>query len=62
MTVPDRGGQEAVDSPDMTGNFGFCTPVELNLITKVPSFYIKLKLWFQQETIDCNCDTRLLFC
>ena len=52
MTIAQRGGQEAVDSLDMTRNFGFCTPVELNLITKVPSWYIVLKLWFSQKTID----------
>ena len=39
MTIPDRGGQEAVDSLGMRGNFGFCTPVELNLITKVSFLY-----------------------
>ena len=62
MTIADRGGQEAFGSLDMTGNFVFCTPVELNLITKEPSWYIVLKLWFSQKTIDCNCDTRLLSC
>ena len=52
MTIPDRGGQEAVDSLDMTGHFGFCTPVELNLITKVLSSDMELRLWFSPKTID----------
>ena len=62
MTIPERGGQEAVDSLDMTGHFGFCTTVELNLITKVLFYYIVLKLWFSPKTIDCNCNTKLLSC
>ena len=64
MTIPDRGRQEAeaVDSLDMIGHFGFCTPVELNLITKVPSYYIVLTLWFSAKKINCNCDTRLVSC
>ena len=37
MTSPGRGGQEAVDSLDMTGHFGFCTFVEVNVITKCSS-------------------------
>ena len=38
MIFPDRGGQEVIDSLDMVGHFGLCTPVELSLITKVPSY------------------------
>ena len=49
MTIPDRGRQEAVDSLDMVGHFGLCTPVEVNLITKVPSYYIVLTLWFSPK-------------
>ena len=62
MTIPDRGGQEAVDSLDMTGHFVFCTLVELNLITNVPSYEIVLKLWFWPKKIDWNFDPRLLSC
>ena len=62
MTIPERGGQEAVDSLDMTGHFGFCTPIELNLITKVLSIFKDLKLWFSPKTIDYNCDRRLVSC
>ena len=62
MTVPHRGGQEVVDSLDMTGHFVFCTLVELILITNVLFYYIVLKLWFLPFTLDCNCDTRLLSC
>ena len=46
MTNPDLGGPEAPDSLDMVGSFGFCTPVELNLIKKVLFYYKVLKLWF----------------
>ena len=60
MTIPDRGGQEAVDSLDMIGQFDFCTPVELNIIPKVFSDLIELKLWFLQKTIDRKGVTRLL--
>ena len=35
MIIPDRGGPQAFDSLDMVGHFGLCTPVEVNLITKV---------------------------
>ena len=38
MTVPHRGEQEVVDRLEMTGHFDFCTPVELNLITKYSLF------------------------
>ena len=62
MTVPDRGGLQAVDTLDIVGHFGVRTPVEVNLITKKLSFYKELKLWFSAKTIDCNCDTRLLSC
>ena len=37
MTIPDRGGQEVVDSLVMTGHFGLCFSVEVNLIMKVLS-------------------------
>ena len=62
MTSPDRGGKEAVDSLDMIGQFDFCTPVELNIIPKVLSDLIELKLWFLQKTIDRKDVTRLLSC
>ena len=44
MTSPDCGCPEAPDSLHIVGHFGFCTPVELNLITKVLSYYVDLKL------------------
>ena len=62
ITIPDHEGPQAVDGPDMVGHFGFCIPVELNLITKVLFFYIVLKLWFSPKKVNCNCDTRLLSC
>ena len=65
MTRPDRGGQEAVEavvSPDMTGLFVFCNPVELNTILKVLSDLIELRLWFLSKTIDCKGVLRLLSC
>ena len=36
-TIPGRGGPEVVDRLDIVGHFGFCTPVEFKLITKVLS-------------------------
>ena len=60
LTIPDRGGPQRVDGFDMVGHFGFCTPVEVNLITKVLCYYAALKLWFSPKTIDCDCDTKLL--
>ena len=62
MTNPEPGGLEFVDSLEKVGHFGFCTPVELNLCTKVLSYQIDLKLWFSPKTIDHNCDTRLVSC
>ena len=62
MTRPDRRGQEAVVSLDMTGQFVLCTLVELNIITKQFSDLIELKLWFLSKTIDCKDVTRLLSC
>ena len=55
MASPEPGGLEFVDSLDLVRHFGFCTPVELNLSTKVLSHQIDLKLWFSTKTIDCNC-------
>ena len=52
MNCPKHGESDFVDSLDIVGHFGFCTPVELNLITKVHSYYIDLKLWFSSKTID----------
>ena len=48
-TSPDCGGPEAVDSLDMVGHFGVCTPVEVNLITKVFCYFIELKFGFCQR-------------
>ena len=62
MTSPENGGPDFVDSLGTVGHFDFCTPVEVNLITKVLSYYIDLELWFSPKTFDCNCDTRLLSC
>ena len=62
MTIPDRGGLQAFDSLDMLGHFALCTPVEVNLITKVLSSHKILKPRFSAKTIDCHCDTRLLSC
>ena len=62
MTIPDRGGLQAVDCLDVLGHLGLCTPVEMNLITKVHSSYIELKLWFSPKTINRICDKRLLSC
>ena len=62
MKSPEPGRSEFLDSLDMVGHFGICTPVELNLISKVLSCYIDLKLWFSPKTIDYNCDPRLVFC
>ena len=62
MTRPDLGRQEAVVSLDMTGEFIFCTPVGLNIIPKVLSDLIELKLWFLSKTIDYKGVTRLLSC
>ena len=44
MTSPEPGRSEFLDSLDMVGHFGFCTPVELNPITKLLSYYVDLKL------------------
>ena len=60
MTSPEPGGMEFVDSLDMVGHFGFCTPVELNQKTKVLFYHTVMQLWFSPKTIDCNCDTRFL--
>ena len=60
MTSPNRGGPEAVDGLDMVGHFGVCTPVEVNLITKVFCYFMELKFWFLPKTNDCNCDTKLM--
>ena len=62
MASPEPVELEFVDSLDMVKHFGFCTPVELNLITKVFSIYKDLKLWFSTKTIDCNFDMILLSC
>ena len=62
MASPEPVELEFVDSLDMVKHFGFCTPVELNLITKVFSIYKDLKLWFSPKTIDCNFDMILLSC
>ena len=62
MTIPDRGGLQAVGSLDIVGHFSPCTPVELNLITKVLSDYNELKLWFLSWKYECKCDRRLLTC
>ena len=62
MSRPDRRGQEAVVSLDMTGQFVHCTLVELNIIRKQLSDLIELKLWFLSKTIDCKDVTRLLSC
>ena len=62
MASPETGGPQFVDSLDMVEHFGFGTPVELNLSTKVLSNQIDLKLWFSAKTIDHKCDTRLLAC
>ena len=61
-TVPDRGGPDAADSLDIVRHFGPCTPKKLNLITKVLSDLIELKLCFLPNTIDCKCVARLLSC
>ena len=53
---------QLVDSFDMKGQCGFCTPVEMNLIIKVLSIYKDLKLWLSPKTIDYNCDTRVMSC
>ena len=52
MTILDLGVLQAIDSLDMVGLFGLCAPVEVNLIKKVLSSYIELKLWFPPKTID----------
>ena len=44
MTSSKPGRPEFVDSLFKVGHFGFCNPVELNLITKVLSYYVDLKL------------------
>ena len=62
LTIPELGGPQAVDSLDMVGPFGFCTPVEVNLVTKVVFYYTELKLRFSPKTIDYKCDKRLLSC
>ena len=62
MTSPEPGGPEVLDSLDMVEHFGFCTPVELNLIKNLLFYHIVLKLSFSRKTIDCNCNTRLLSC
>ena len=62
MTFAGRGRPKAVVSPDMTGQFVFCNPVELNTITKVLFDLIELKLLFLSKTIDCKGVTRLLSC
>ena len=60
MTIPDRAGQEAVDSLDMTGHFGFCTFVEVNVITKCSSILKSRSFGFRQRyltaiVIRCLC-------
>ena len=60
MTRPDFGGPEDPNRLEMVGHFGFCTPVELILITNVLFYHIELKHWSPPKTIDFNCDTRLL--
>ena len=60
MTGPDRGVPEAADSLEIGRHFGFCTPKELNIITKVLFNMIELKLLFLRKTIDCKGDTRFL--
>ena len=62
LTIPERGEPKAFDSLDMVGPFGFCTPVEVNLVTKVLSYYTELKLRFSPKTIDYKCDKILLSC
>ena len=62
MTRPDCGGLESPDILDMVEHFGFCTPVELNLIKYLLFYHIVLKLSFSRKTNDCNCNTRLLSC
>ena len=61
LISPDCGGPEALDNLDMVGRFGFCTHVELNLITKVLLYHTVLRFWFSPKKIACNCDARLLF-
>ena len=62
MTGPDRGGPEAADSLEIIRHFGFCTPKKLNLIMKVLSDLIEMKLWFLPKTNDCKGVARLLSC
>ena len=46
MTGPNRGGPEAADSVDRISLSGFFTPKKFEIITKVLSDLIELKLWF----------------
>ena len=61
-TIPDHGELEIVDSRNMIGHIGFCTLVEVDIITKSLSCYIGLNIWFSQETVDGKFGTRLLSC
>ena len=62
LTSLHRVGPEAADSLDTVKHFSYCTPTKLNIITKVLSDLIELKLWFLPKTINCKDDTRLLSC
>ena len=62
MTRPDRGGPEAAYSLDIVRHFGFCTPKNLKITTKVLSDLIELKPWLLPKTIDCKGDKRFLSC
>ena len=52
MASPDCGGPQPFDSLDVVGDFGPCTPVEVNLITEVDFHFLVLILWFSPEKID----------
>ena len=58
LVITDRGGPETGNSPKMIGCFGFCTLVEVNVITKVLHDFKGQKLWFLPKKIDCKCGTR----
>ena len=62
MTGPNPGGPEAADSVDRISLSGFFTPKKFEIITKVLSDLIELKLWFSPKILDCKGDMRLLFC
>ena len=62
MTGPDRGGPEAADCLDIVRHFGFCTPKNFKIKTKVVSDLIELKPWLLPKTIDCKGDKRLHSC